>query len=120
MPRLDHTITAVQKRAKRVRSRITGTALRPRVTIARSNRFVWIQAIDDTTAKVLATASDKSIRTAKDAGTKLETAAQAGITLAKVLLSKKISQVVFDRGAYRYHGRVAAVANALREAGIQV
>lgn len=120
MPRLDHTITAVQKRAKRVRARLQGTAVRPRVTVMRSNKYIWIQAINDTTGVVLASASDKPIRTGKQVGAKVETATQAGAALAKTLLSKNISQAIFDRGAYKYHGRVAAVANALREAGIQV
>lgn len=117
MPRLDHTITATQKRAKRVRAKLQGTEARPRVTVARSNEHIWAQAINDVNGKVLATASDK---VSKATGTKVERAAAVGTALAKELLSKKINLAIFDRGAYKYHGRVAAVANALREAGIQV
>lgn len=121
MQRLDHTITATQKRALRVRAKLVGTATRPRVSVTRSNKHIWIQAIDDSSGKTIVAVSDKAIRAKeKTTLTKLEAASQAGVAVAKALQAKKITQVVFDRGAYRYHGRVAAVATALRTEGIQV
>lgn len=120
MQRLNHSITPARKRAMRVRGNIIGSTSRPRVTIHRSNKYVWIQAIDDASGKVLAVASDKSIRTAQTKATKTESAVQAGVALAQALHAKKITSAVFDRGSFRYHGRVAAVANALRTEGIQV
>jgi large subunit ribosomal protein L18 len=109
-----------QQRTRRVRAKLHGTALRPRVTILRTNQYLWLQAIDDDTATTVAAANDRALRAKKGAPTKTETATQVGTMLAESLSSKKITQVVFDRGSYRYHGRVAAVATALRTAGIQV
>lgn len=120
MQRLDHTITSAKKRALRVRSKLEGTTTRPRVVVTRSNKYIWLQAIDDVSGKVIAVATDKEVRQSKTKGTKSETATLAGVALAEKLQAKNVTEVIFDRGAYRYHGRVAAVADALRQEGIHV
>lgn len=109
-----------QQRARRVRAKLHGTAERPRITIFRSNQYIWVQAINDDAGTTLVSANDRTLRLKKGAPTKSETATQIGTTVAQELKALKIEQAIFDRGHYRYHGRVAAVAVALREAGVQV
>lgn len=109
-----------QQRARRTRAKLHGTASRPRITILRSNHYVWVQAIDDDAGKTVAAANDRAVRQKKGSIPKKDTAAQVGSSIAEALKTLKIEQAIFDRGHYRYHGRVAAVATALREAGIQV
>ena len=120
MPRIKHNLTIQQKRKMRVRSKLHGTAARPRVTVDRSNKYIFIQAVNDDTGVTLASAGDKALRDGKKAGTKTETAAQAAAVLAEALKKQKISAVVFYRGQYKYHGRVSKVAETLREKGIEV
>lgn len=108
------------QRARRVRAKLHGTAERPRISVFRSNSYIWVQAIDDDAGKTLVAANDKVLRAKKDHGTKTATATAVGETIGKELKAMKITGAIFDRGQYRYHGRVAAVATALREAGIQV
>jgi large subunit ribosomal protein L18 len=102
------------RRAQRVRSRITGTATKPRLSVYRSNTHISIQAIDDVTGVTLASAHDMSLRT----GTKTEHAIQVGTSIAEALLAKGIKECVFDRGGYLYHGRVKALADAARAGGL--
>ncbi|MBP7875533.1 50S ribosomal protein L18 [Candidatus Woesebacteria bacterium] len=109
-----------QLRARRVRAKLHGTAVRPRVTVFRTNQYIWVQVINDDAGTTLASANDRVLRLKKGAPTKTETATLVGSTIAESLKTLKIEQAIFDRGHYRYHGRVAAVAVALREAGIQV
>ena len=109
-----------QQRARRTRAKLHGTSQRPRITIFRSNQYIWVQAIDDDAGKTLVAATDRELRLKKGAPTKKETATTIGTTVAEGLKAQKIEQAIFDRGYYRYHGRVEAVAVALREAGIQV
>ncbi len=109
--------TTKQKRKMAVRSKLQGTAKRPRLSIARSNQYIQLQAIDDESGKTLLGISDMGQDQPK--GTKTERAVKAAQKLAKKLKAKKIKAIVFDRGPYRYHGRVRAVAEALREAGIE-
>jgi large subunit ribosomal protein L18 len=111
-------------RASRIRQRIKlkirGTGQRPRVHVFKSNRYVYAQVVDDAARRVLATAStrEKSFREQK-AKTKNNEACQLlGKILAERLKSKQISRVVFDRGVYPYHGRLKALAEALRQAGM--
>ena len=112
-----------RKRLKRkgtIRKRITGTAERPRLSVFRSAKHVYVQAIDDTTGHVLASASDlepgiKSSLT----GAKKERARQIGKAIGEKLVAKKITAVVFDRNGFIYHGRVKEVADGAREAGLQ-
>lgn len=121
MPKIAHNLTKAQTRKQRVRSKIFGTTKRPRVTVFRSNKFVYIQAINDETGKTLAMAHDKQVKPkGKKTITKTESATESAKRLAAELKKQKVAAVVFDRGHYRYHGRVKAVAEALREEGINV
>lgn len=122
MPRINQHTTLAEKRARRVRSKISGTAARPRVTVYRSNRYTYLQVINDETGKTLASANNLSVEKAgiKLGGTKIENAVTITQELAKQLKAQKIVALKFDRGSYRYHGRVKAIATALREAGIEV
>ncbi len=105
-----------QRRARRVRAQLHGTAERPRLSVARSNRFMFIQAIDDDKAVTIVALSDQKVK----GKTKTDRAAAAAKQLAKDLQSAGITKLIFDRGSRRYHGRVKAVAQALREAGIEL
>lgn len=102
------------RRAARVRSRIQGNAARPRLSIFRSNTHIYAQLIDDENSVTLCSASDVKL----SSGTKAERATEVGNTLAKIMLEKGINTCVFDRGGYLYHGRVKALAEAVRQAGI--
>ena len=102
-------------RATRVRARIEWTAEKPRLSVFRSNTHISVQAIDDIAGVTLVSATD--IKTKK--GTKSERAEQVGTTIAKAMLEKGIKTCVFDRGGYLYHGRVKALAEAARSAGLQ-
>lgn len=104
----------------RIRKKIEGTDERPRVYVFKSNRYIYLQAIDDISGKVLASAStlEKEFRT-KHKNTKNAEASQAlGEVMAKKLKAKKKKEIVFDRGIYPYHGRVKAVAEGMRKGGI--
>ncbi len=107
------------RRKKRVRGRISGTAERPRLSVYRSGRHIYVQAIDDVAGSTVATAS--TLTDGFEAGglKKAEQATRVGGMLAKVLLEKGISSVVFDRNGYRYHGRVKALADGARQGGLQ-
>ena len=110
-----------QRRHRRVRAKISGTIKVPRLCIFRSNKYIYAQLIDDEKNKVLISASDiksKSIAN-KKTGKKIDSAKAAGQLLAKKALDKKIKKVVFDRGGYKYHGRVRAVAEGAREGGLE-
>lgn len=106
------------RRHARLRKRISGTAERPRLVVTRSNRHMVAQVIDDTVGNTLASAStmEADLR-AKDAN-KVAKAREIGELVAKRALDAGISTVVFDRGGNKYHGRVAAVAEGAREAGL--
>ncbi|QIC19044.1 50S ribosomal protein L18 [Lactobacillus iners] len=110
--------SCAQKRHRRIRGKISGTAERPRLSIFRSNKNIYAQLIDDVEGVTLASAStnDKAI-TAE--GSKIEQAAQVGKALAEAASKKNIKTVVFDRSGYLYHGRVAALAEAARENGLE-
>ncbi len=106
---------------KRIRKKITGTAERPRLTVYKSNRYLYVQAVDDEQARTIAFATTltkdfeefgynrKSIKAAEKLGEKI----------GKLLLEKGIKRVVFDRNGYPYHGRVKAVADGARKAGLE-
>jgi large subunit ribosomal protein L18 len=102
------------RRAQRVRSRITGTATKPRLSVYRSNTSISIQAIDDVAGVTIVAAHDMALRS----GTKTERAIQVGTAIAESLLAKGIKECVFDRGGYLYHGRVKALADAARAGGL--
>jgi len=96
---------------------MTGTAARPRLNIFRSNKQIYCQIIDDTVGKTLVAASSVEIENCS--GSNVEGAKLVGTLIAKKSLEKGITTVVFDRGGYLYHGRVKALAEAAREAGLQ-
>lgn len=104
------------RRHARTRAKVSGTAERPRIAVFKSNQYTYAQAVDDVARRVIASAND---RTAKK-GTKTERAQATGVALAKRLNEKNIATAVFDAGGFRYHGRVKAVADALRENGMKL
>jgi large subunit ribosomal protein L18 len=106
------------KRRTRIRSKISGTAARPRLSVFRSNTQIWAQIIDDEKQVTLASFSTKNIKDAKL--NKSEKSFQVGEELAKLAKAKKITAVVFDRGGYQYHGRVAKVAEGARKGGLEL
>lgn len=102
----------------RIRKKVSGTSSRPRLTVFRSNKSIYCQAIDDIAGITLASASSREEGVLKGK-TKTEQAKQVGQLLAERILAKNINSVVFDRGGYLYHGRVKALADGAREGGIQ-
>ena len=115
-------LTKVQRRTRiksRVRTVVSGTADRPRMSIFRSNKQIYAQLIDDVqgTTLLAASSSDKAIADA--AGSKTEKAAMVGKMVAEKALAAGITEVVFDRGGYLYHGRVKQLADAARKGGLK-
>ncbi len=115
--------TAAKTRARirrhlRVRKKVTGDAVRPRLVVNRSAKHIFVQVVDDTAGRTLVSAStlDESIRSAD--GDKTAKAKLVGALVAERAKTAGISAVVFDRGGYQYHGRVAALADSAREAGL--
>lgn len=106
-----------QKRHARVRSKISGTAECPRLNVFRSNKNIYAQVIDDVAGVTLASASTLDKEVSK--GTKTEQAIVVGKLVAERAVAKGISEVVFDRGGYLYHGRVKALADSARENGLK-
>lgn len=104
-----------ERRAARVRARVQGTAERPRLTVARTLKHIYAQLIDDVSGRTLAAASDKDVTTKAKP---VEVAREVGKILGTRGKEKGIAQAVFDRGRFRYHGRVAALADGAREAGL--
>ena len=109
---------ARQKRHLRVRNHIAGTAERPRLNVYRSLANIYAQVIDDSKGVTLASASSQD-KGFENYGGNIEAAKAVGTEIAKRALDKGITEVVFDRGGYVYHGRVAALAEAAREAGLK-
>jgi large subunit ribosomal protein L18 len=111
--------TARSRRHLRVRKKVSGTNARPRMVVTRSARHIYVQVVDDSVGRTLVAAStlDDGIRTAS--GDKKAKAAQVGKLVAERASGAGIGKVVFDRGGNRYHGRIAALADAAREAGLQ-
>jgi len=104
-----------QRRHTRIRARISGTEVKPRLSVFRSNKAIYAQLVDDTKGKTLAAASSMEIKGKKG----VEAAKVVGQELAKVAKDKKITACVFDRGGYEYHGQVKALAEGAREGGLQ-
>ena len=109
---------ARNRRHLRVRKRITGDAARPRLVVSRSLRHVVVQVVDDTTGHTLASASTMETDLRTDSGDKTAKARTVGQLVAQRAQQAGVSTVVFDRGGNAYHGRVAAVADGAREAGL--
>lgn len=104
------------RRKNRIRAKISGTSTRPRLAVFRSNSNIYVQLIDDVAGKTLAAASDLKL---KKEGTKTEMATKVGAEMASKVTALKISEIVFDRGGFAYHGRVQALAEALRANGLK-
>lgn len=116
---------AIDKQVRRqrirykIRKKIEGSATKPRLAVYRSNAEIYAQVIDDISGKTLATASSLDKALAKAKGSKTELAKQVGKMVAEKAVTAGIQNVVFDRSGYLYHGRVKALADAAREAGLK-
>jgi large subunit ribosomal protein L18 len=104
---------------KRIRAKMLGTPERPRLNVYRSLNHIYVQLIDDMTGKTLVSASTKEGKNAKKGTGNVASAKEVGKAIAERAKAKGVSKVVFDRGGYIYHGRVKALADAAREAGLQ-
>ena len=109
------------KKHMRLRNRYSGTAERPRLAVFRSNNHMYAQIIDDTVGNTLVAAStaEKAVKAELEKTNNVEAAAYVGTVIAKRALEKGIKEVVFDRGGFIYHGKVQALADAAREAGLE-
>ncbi len=109
------------KKHMRLRNRFAGTANRPRLAVFRSNNHMYAQIIDDTVGHTLAAAStaEKAVKAELEKTNNVAAAAYVGTVIAKRALEKGIEEVVFDRGGFLYHGKVQALADAAREAGLK-
>ena len=109
------------KKHYRMRHNLAGTAQRPRLAVFRSNNHMYAQIIDDTVGKTLVSAStvEKAVKAELEKTNNVDAAAYVGTLIAKRALEKGISTVVYDRGGFVYHGKVAALAEAAREAGLE-
>lgn len=105
------------RRHRRIRAKIFGTKERPRLSLFRSSKHLWAQVIDDRTGHTIVAASTKELK-GKSKKTKTEEARLVGALIARRAKEKGISRVVFDRGGYAYHGRLAAFADAARAEGL--
>lgn len=110
-----------QNKHRKIRNHISGTAERPRLAVFRSNNHMYAQVIDDTVGKTLVSAStlDKDVKAECDKTNNLDAATAVGKVVAKRALEKGITTVVYDRGGYIYEGKVKALAEAAREAGLE-
>ena len=109
-------LTTRERRVKRVRRTLRGTSERPRLTVFRSLKHIYAQVIDDGAGRTLAAASSAAV---KSPGKKIDVAKAVGKALAEAARASGVTRVVFDRGPYRYHGRVKALADAARESGLE-
>ena len=109
------------KKHMKIRNRFSGTAERPRLAVFRSNNHVYAQIIDDTVGNTLVSAStlEKEIKAELEKTNNVDAAAYLGTVIAKRAIEKGIKEVVFDRGGFIYQGKVAALADAAREAGLE-
>jgi large subunit ribosomal protein L18 len=114
-------VAARQRRHERVRNKVKGTATRPRLCVFRSLTHIYAQVIDDVAGRTVAAASDveKTLAAARDGKKKMDVATAVGDLIARRAREKGVEQVVFDRGGYRFHGRVKALAEAARKAGLR-
>ena len=114
-------IVGRERRKLRIRKKVTGTESRPRLSVFRSTKHIYAQVIDDATGATLAHAStlSKDLKGTLEEDNKVQAAKKVGALIAKICKSKKIDRVVFDRNGYMYHGRVSALAQAARAAGLE-
>lgn len=110
------------RRKRRISSNIRGTSDKPRISIFRSSRYIYAQAIDDVNRKTMLSFSNSDLKKIADfkKSKKIEDSKKIGIGLAKKLIEKKILTGIFDRGSYAYNGRVKAIAEGLREGGLKI
>lgn len=110
------------RRALRVRQKLKGSSMRPRLTVYKSNKHLHIQVIDDESGSTLASLStlSKEFRGGEFGKKNKESGKQLGLAIGKQVLAKNVKQVIFDRGPFKYHGVIAAVADGAREAGLEV
>ncbi len=115
-----NNLSPLQRRHRRVRKKVRGTAERPRLAVFRSNNHIYAQVIDDVAGRTLAAAStsDESIKGAGGTGN-IDAATRVGTLVAERAKAAGVEKVVFDRGGFLYHGRVAALADAARSAGLE-
>ena len=113
--------TKVQKRHRSLRVKLSGTTEAPRLAVYRSTKHIYAQLIDDVKGVTIASASsvDKDLKEKLGHGGNIDAAKVVGETIAKKALKKGVKEVVFDRGGFLYHGRIAALADAAREAGLE-
>ncbi|KYF67753.1 50S ribosomal protein L18 [Sorangium cellulosum] len=113
-------IVGRERRKLRIRKKVEGTPERPRLSVFRSTKHIYAQVIDDVSGKTLAHAStlSKDLKGSLDEDNKVDAAKKVGALIAKICKEKQIEKVVFDRNGYLYHGRVSALAQAAREAGL--
>lgn len=114
----DKNVTRKQRHT-RVRGKISGTQVRPRLNVYRSNKHIYAQLIDDNSEVTVASASTKDKEFSAESTANIESAKKVGEMIAKRAEDKGYKSVVFDRGGYLYHGRVKALADAAREAGLE-
>jgi large subunit ribosomal protein L18 len=107
------------RRKRRIRKKVSGSEVRPRISVFRSSKHIYVQAIDDAKGATVATVSTLSDGLKALEGTKIEEAKAVGAAIAKALIEKGIQEVIFDRNGYLYHGRVKALAEGAREAGLK-
>jgi large subunit ribosomal protein L18 len=119
---LNKTLTPRLRRAERVRKKISGTEERPRLTVYKSNSHIYAQVVDDVAGRTLAFAStlSKEIRDELKEKNKTDAAKLVGKLVAEKAKAAQITRVTFDRNGFPYHGRIAAVADAAREAGLEL
>ena len=117
---MEKRLTAREKRKARIRRKVTGTAQRPRLTVYKSLKHIYAQVVDDATGRTVAYASSLSKELkGQDEGDKKADAKRVGLLIAEKCKAAKVEAVVFDRNGFPYHGRIAAVADAAREAGLK-
>jgi len=119
MARTDHKLELRRRRHKRVRRKVEGTAERPRLAVFRSNRHITAQLIDDLAGRTMASASTVEPTLRETGGGNVEAAKAVGALVASRAKDAGITTVVFDRGGFAYHGRVAALADAARAEGLE-
>lgn len=114
-------LTSRERRKLRIRSKISGTVERPRLTVYRSSRHIYVQVIDDEKGVTLAAASTQSadLKGTLSDDKKSDSAKKVGALIAKICLARNVDKIVFDRNGYLYHGRVKALAEAARAAGLK-
>ncbi len=117
MPRSTHELR--DRRHRRVRKKVSGTSERPRLAVFRSNKHIYVQAIDDVNGRTVAAASTMEADMRSGSTGTVDAARQVGKLVGERAKAAGVNAVVFDRGGYQYHGRVAAVADGARDAGLE-